>query len=126
MQEHDMNHDPAEALRLYVIVRADIPVGYQMAQACHAAAAIGAEQPENLRRFPTIVILNADGLPSLASFRMMAGIRQYPGCEPVPFFEPDLDDEMTAFAVFSSGELFSDLPLAGSTGLQSEVFVGSA
>lgn len=110
-----MQHDPAEAKRLYVIVRADLPVGYQMAQACHAAAAIGAAQPLRLAAFPTIVILNADDEQHLVELH-----GQMRPSWVVPFFEPDLDDQMTAFAVFSSGEMFSELSLAGGT---TEAFV---
>lgn len=102
-----MHHDPAEDRRLYVIVRADLPVGYQMAQACHAAAAIGADQPENLRRYPTIVILD------VTDEQMLKAVLHGTNASAVPFFEPDLGGEMTAFAVFSAGREFGDLTLAG-------------
>ena len=108
MQEQEMNHDPAEDKRLYVIVRADIPIGYQMAQACHAAAAIGADQPKLLKKYPTIVILNACCRHHLQFLYDEAAFNR-----PVEFREPDLGDEMTAFAVFSSGEEFRHLDLAG-------------
>lgn len=114
MHENEMHHDPSEAKRLYVIVRADIPVGYQMAQACHAAAAIGAEQPQALATYPTIVILNAYDEDHLRDHFVAAGQTA------VPFHEPDLNDEMTAFAVFASGEQFANLELAGGT---TELFV---
>lgn len=109
MRENEMHHDPAEAKRLYVVVRADIPVGYQMAQACHAAAAIGAAQPEALAKYPTIVILD------VADERMLKAVLHGTNASAVPFFEPDLGGEMTAFAVFSAGREFGDLSLAGGT-----------
>jgi hypothetical protein len=115
MQEQQMHHDPGEAKRLYVIVRADIPTGYQMAQSCHAAAAIGADQPLQLSKFPTIVILSAYNLKGLEVLHKLT-LREHAANDdplPVPFYEPDLNDEMTAFAVFADGGLFRHLELAG-------------
>ena len=88
--------------KLYVLVRADLSLGQQMAQAAHA----GIELQRNHNTPETIVILNV---------RDMAKLQKYFDLAPSPahmFWEPDYS-EFTAFACVSTGEIFAGLKLAG-------------
>ena len=91
--------------RLYIIVRSDLPPGLQMAQACHAALAWAESHrcaPEN------VVVLHISSASMLEQLHEQ--VRKF---RAVPFFEPDLDSEITAVAVGEDARRFlSTLPLA--------------
>lgn len=100
--------------RMYVVVRGDIPVGYQIAQSAHAVAElVGRTGIEAVRRWPVTVVLNAVDENHLSDLMALAEVRAEPGQGPAPFYEPDLELELTAFAVFCASDLFVHLPLAG-------------
>jgi hypothetical protein len=101
--------------RLYVVVRADLPIGLQMAQACHAVRAF-ARTCREVDPGENLVVLNAHGEGQL--------LRLWYDCpgDTVLFREPDHQNEFTAFA--ASGEArqhLSSLPLAGSAYVKSDV-----
>lgn len=94
--------------RLYVIVRADLPAGLQLAQTGHAVMLFAerfAARPENL-----IVLHVADhGELGIVALRAMID-----GCSVAAFAEPDLNGQYTAAAVHGpkARKLLADLPLA--------------
>lgn len=95
---------------LYVVVRADLPAGLQMAQLGHAAHTFGlkcalADVGD------TIVVLNAPDERALAGLVRDAA---HAGAALVTIHEPDLGGELTA-AAFSSAaaRVVRKLPLAG-------------
>lgn len=93
--------------RLYVVVRGDLPVGLQMAQACHVARRFvpAAEEDENL------VVLTVPNEARLWSLLWNASRH----AEIAAFTEPDIADQLTAIALRGSGvqKLVRELPLAG-------------
>lgn len=100
--------------RMYVVVRGDLPVGYQVAQSAHAVAElVGRTGLEAVRRWPVTVVLNAADERHLRGLLALASERTDPRFGPAPFHEPDLDGQMTAFAVFCGSDLFAHLQLAG-------------
>lgn len=95
--------------RLYVVVRADLPAGLQLAQACHATRSFGLEQPE-LDVGENLVVLHAKDAAALGTLVETARKEDLPV---VPFHEPDLDGAITAAAFTGAAQkLLSTLPLA--------------
>lgn len=92
---------------MYVLVRADLPFGQQMAQASHAAAEFAVRFADKVVKTPTLVVLSVADEDHLMSHAEDVGGHL--------FFEPDLGDtgEYTALAVVCDGRHFSSLPLAG-------------
>jgi peptidyl-tRNA hydrolase len=106
---------PSESRRkLYLIVRADLPIGLQAAQAVHAQREFvhdyAEQEGEWYKESNTVVILNAeniDGLKALATKAIEQGIP----CS--AFCEIDLDNSLTAIALgWQAKKLVSSLPLA--------------
>ena len=93
-------------MRLYVVVRADLPPGLQCAQACHAARAFRdpPDADENL------IVLSAPNEEALRSLLLQAG----PSAAVAAFHEPDLDGQLTAIALngIDVPLLLAALPLA--------------
>lgn len=78
--------------RLYVFTRQDLPPGYQAVQSCHAVAQMG---KRDLRGWDGhIILLSVRDLDALESKHETLFANR-----PKAFYEPDLDHEMTAFAV---------------------------
>ena len=96
-------------MKLYVVVRADLPPGLQVAQACHALREFVHQYPEVDRewfsRSNNLVVLQ---VPSLAALEAL--VLRTEGAV-APFYEPDLDGAMTA-AAFADGRQLGSLPLA--------------
>lgn len=100
--------------RLYVVVRADLPPGAQLAQACHAVSAFASKFPDEHRVWQlesqNLVVLSAPDERALVE--LIAWIEHH-GIECSSFFEPDLGQSLTAFAApGTAGKLVSSLPLA--------------
>lgn len=101
-------------MKLYVIVRSDLPPGAQCAQACHALRAFVAAHPgidkEWYEESNNLVVLQIPDLDALLALRDRMVESGVPGAL---FHEPDFNDEATALAVAPAGErLVSSLPLA--------------
>lgn len=92
---------------LYVVVRHDLALGLQMAQACHATREFTRTKPAEPVS-DSLIVLEASGV-ELAELVARAGAVRV-----VAFHEPDLGGELTA-AAFGVGarKLLSCLPLAG-------------
>jgi hypothetical protein len=93
--------------RLYIVVRGDLPPGLQLAQACHAAREFTRRRPDE-DVGENLVVLQATLAELVELVDRADGV-----CSVVPFYEPDLGDEMTA-AGFGLGarRILSSYPLA--------------
>ena len=114
--EETTNVRPPGPPKLYVLVRGDIPPGYQIAQAIHAKDEFTHTHPELEKQWRdesnTIVVLNVHCQHELMDWVHKASFQ---GIRFAVFHEPDLEGEPTAAAFehgSSSSELFSRLPLA--------------
>lgn len=96
--------------RLYVVVRADLPIGLQMAQACHAAYRFAVVHG-SVDIGETMVVLHAPDEKDLVELGMLVHGR---GDIPLTaFVEPDLNNEVTAVAFSGAAKPFlRHLPLA--------------
>lgn len=98
--------------KLFVIVRADLPAGLQVAQACHALRQFVAEHPEVDKAWfegsNNLVVLQVPSEGDLTTLASRA--------HEVPtsvFREPDMGDQVTAIALGPTGSaLVAQLPLA--------------
>lgn len=101
--------------RLYVVTRADLAPGAQLAQSCHAVSAFAVANPEQHREWhktgQNLVVLAVANETTLCA--LLASLEDQHGFSCAAFFEPDFSDELTAFAVSGdAGKLLSSLPLA--------------
>lgn len=102
--------------KLYVVVRADLPPGAQLAQSCHAVSAFAADYPKAHedwhRHGQNLVVLQIPDEAALS--RLLEFAIESDAIERVSLFrEPDFDDQLTACA-FDDGisRYVSSLPLA--------------
>jgi len=101
-------------IKLYVVVRADLRPGLQLAQSCHAVRLFTEEHPEADRAWfrdsNNLVCLQAESKEHLAKLAYDATNR----CVPVSMFrEPDLGGELTAIVIGpAGGRMLGSLPLA--------------
>lgn len=109
---------PSRAMeKLYIIVRNDLDPGLQCAQACHAQHLFTQRFPELIEAWEgnLVVLQTPDEAHLDAMYENLSGGPRNKG-EIYPaaaFFEPDLDEEMTAIAVSGeAGKFLSSLPLA--------------
>lgn len=93
--------------KFFVVVRADLDPGLQLAQACHAAYALGISSPRPERQ--NIAVLGATKAQLEALVQRVAER----GDVHEAFYEPDLGDELTAGAFDGTvRKLVSSLPKA--------------
>lgn len=100
--------------KLYVIVRADLPAGAQLAQACHALAGFALAHDEAFRAWQTgsnnLVCLQA---PDESSLRAIGDGASQRGDRVFENMEPDYGDSLTALALGEEARKhLSSLPLA--------------
>lgn len=100
--------------RLYVIVRADLAPGLQLAQSCHAVSMFADVHPKLFKAWVSgsnnIVVLHVPDELELRDLLDRAGAA---GVATGAFFEPDVGDELTALALADTARpLVSSLPLA--------------
>ena len=101
-------------MKLYIIVRDDLPTGLQAAQACHAMREYQEQHPQLERVWydtsKTLVILKCTDIWSLAREANLAKV-------PIALnFEPDLQGALTAIAIGpgrATRKLLQTLPLVG-------------
>lgn len=100
--------------KLYVVVRADLPAGAQLAQACHGLRAFVATHPEIDRQwYETSNNLVCLQVRSEAELHALIERAQEHDVAHAVFREPDEDDTVTAVALEPAGaRLVSTLPLA--------------
>jgi len=89
-----------DSSKLYIIVREDLAVGLQAAQACHALREFAEDYPKLDRDWfensKTLVLLN---VPDELSLYELAEKAEGKGIECVLNKEPDLDDQATSLAL---------------------------
>ncbi len=98
--------------KLYVVVRADLQPGQQLAQSCHAVSAFALEHPGHHRTWQqgsqNLVVLQVPDETALAA--LLGRASELVGAA---FHEPDLDGSLTAIALHAVARpLVSSLPLA--------------
>lgn len=96
---------------MYVLVRLDLSETYRLVQGSHALAQLALNAPTAFQMWgnSTIVYLGVRGLKDLRIWREKLEAEKL--CA-VPFFEPDLDDQLTAIACYNTGEIFKGLKTA--------------
>ena len=96
--------------RLYIVVRADLAPGLQLAQACHALQAFNDQHPIAARAWKgNLVCLAVPSAAELGTLACDLG-RAYPLAT---FHEPDVAGELTAVAIHGdAAKRLSRLPLA--------------
>lgn len=87
--------------KLYVLVRNDLPKNYQAVQAGHAVAEYMLECPNSWQN-GTLIYLRVSDENELNQWADRLHAMQIIRC---PFFEPDLNDQMTAMAILSTPEV---------------------
>lgn len=91
-------------MKLYIVVRQDLAPGYQIAQSLHAFREYIEHHPECERNWyknsNTIAILGCEDEEDLIS---LMGLAEGRGIKLAPFYEPDLEDALTACA-FEPGQ----------------------
>lgn len=100
--------------KLYLIVRADLAPGAQLAQACHALAGFALQHADAFRAWQTgtnnLVCLQCVDEPALRRIATEATARGDRGFENI---EPDYGNALTAVALGEEARKFlSSLPLA--------------
>ena len=95
-------------MKLYVLVRKDLSVPYQAVQAGHAVAQWCLENPHSKWQNHTLVYLHVNNLGNLIYWREQLRLR---GLNVVEFREPDIEDELTALAVYADEKHFRKLNL---------------
>ena len=101
--------------KLYVVTRADLEPGLMLAQVAHAVSEFAFSYPDKHRAWhrngKNIAVLAARDLEHISG--MLALLEDSHALECAAFFESDLSDELTAFAVSdAAARLLSCLPLA--------------
>lgn len=102
-------------LKLFIVVRADLDPGLQMAQAVHAAVQWVIEDPDLSsvwhKKSNNVVVKHVADEAALLELAAKAEAR---GCVVEAFKEPDLADATTAVAFVGTGAnaLLRELPLA--------------
>lgn len=114
MNREDAGSSPALSSKLYAITRDDLPPGLQAAQLGHALIGYVLAEPHRAGRWHAgsnnLVCL---AVPDEAALRALAGGLIGQGCPIFQFFEPDLEDQLTAIATGPKSQRFlSNLPLA--------------
>lgn len=102
------------AEKLYVIVRADLPVGQQAVQACHALREFVAQHESTDRHwYETSNHLAILSVPNEAALLRLVGKAEDQDLKVSVFQEPDRGNETTAIALEPAAKrLCRNLPLA--------------
>jgi len=98
----------AAPLKLYVLVRRDLPMSQQVVQSGHAVAEFLLYGPKTKWNNGIMVILGVSGERQLNtwSHRLTEC-----GVKHTMFYEPDMDGQATALAAVDTGEVFYRLKL---------------
>jgi hypothetical protein len=98
--------------KLYILIRADLPLGDQIAQACHTTAEWCKRWQEGNKDWnnETIVVVSVLDLSHLVHCQMMLELKCI---EYSIFCEPDLQGQRTGIACYTDSNVFDKLPLWG-------------
>lgn len=95
-------------MKLYVLVRKDMPLPYQAVQAGHAVAQWCLENPHSTWQNNTLIYLHVENQARLIWWREHLRLR---GLDISEFREPDIGNELTAIAVYADEKHFKRLQL---------------
>lgn len=94
------------------MTRADLPPGVQAVQSAHAALAFAVRYPDITAAWePGGYLILLAARDELRLDRLLAAALRT-GHSAMPFYEPDLDDALTAVAVYDAAKLCVRYPLA--------------
>lgn len=97
--------------KMYVLVRLDLAETYRIVQGSHALAQFALDNPTlfSMWKNGTIVYLGVRGLKDLKGWlpKLSEANKYYS-----PFYEPDLDGQLTGIACYDTGEIFKNLKVA--------------
>lgn len=96
-------------MKLYVLVRKDLPKSYQAVQAGHAVAQWLIDNPDQEWNNHTLIYLGVNNEAELQEWYL--DLLDFSDLDPVPFYEPDIGNQLTAIAVYADDKEFSNLPL---------------
>jgi hypothetical protein len=102
--------------KLYIVTRADLAPGAQIAQSAHALSAFAFAFPDEHRRWHggsnNLVVVAVPSVGDLERLRRRADDTD--DIAIVAFYEPDFGDQLTSIALYGAeaGKLVSSLPLA--------------
>ena len=107
--------------KLYIVTHKALTTGQQIAQVAHATAAFAQHRPDaftNWYKNSQFIIVLA--VPSLHELEKLSAKLTNSQIDTVVFREPDMDDQLTAFAVNPmdyavASRMLSNIPLAGKT-----------
>jgi len=102
--------------RLYVLTRNDLGAVYQSVQGAHAVAQFMLDYPDNEWKNGYLIFLAVENEKELYDWKEQVVFKNSTKSilkqTPISgFFEPDLDNQLTAIAVYSTGSKFSKLPI---------------
>jgi len=96
--------------RMYVVVRRDLSETYRMVQGSHALSEYALKYPDKFKQWNNqyLIFLSVFNLKALRDLKInLTGKIEFS-----TFYEPDLDNQETAIALYATGELVKNLPLA--------------
>ena len=93
--------------KMYVLVRKDLAETYRIVQGSHALAQYALDHPVEFQKWhnTTIVYLGVRNLVELKAWNLELLKKKVASS----FFEPDLDNQITAIACYDDGRIFKDL-----------------
>jgi hypothetical protein len=102
--------------RLYVLTRNDLGLAYQAVQGAHAVAQFVLDYPDNEWKNGYLIFMAEEDEDELKYWRgnlqfdndMLSDEKKIPFSL---FYEPDLDNQLTAIAVYTNGRMFRKLPI---------------
>ncbi len=95
-------------MKLYVLVRKDLKPSYSAVQAGHALAEYLIKKPDTQWKNGVLVYLGVKNEAALCKWTHKLDLK---GFEWVGFWEPDLDNQLTAIASVVDSNVFSKLKL---------------
>jgi hypothetical protein len=96
---------------MYVLVRKDLAETYRCVQGGHAVSQFALDNPERFRLWGNQTILYL-GVRNENSLKLWIEKLNSKGKIWSGFYEPDLNNQLTAIACVDIGEVFKDLPMA--------------
>ena len=102
--------------RLYILTRNDLGIAYQAVQGAHAVAQFVLDYPDNEWKNGYLIFLAVEDEGELREWlgnlefdnEMKSNDKKIPISK---FFEPDLDNQLTAVAVYTTGRKFKNLDI---------------
>jgi len=96
---------------MYVLVRNDLAQTYRIVQGSHALAQYALTMPDIFKQWNnnTIIYLGVKNLIDLKEWKVKLEKLQKKHCS---FYEPDLENQLTAIACYDTGIIFKELTIA--------------